>query len=126
MDRDTILAGERTYLDNLDDARRPLEEQLFESGFASAILGRGYLQPHELTSIARWKWYGAATRVQSGNSPEIVERFTRAAIEHHDDPRLAIWILAYLYGARAHGLGDSRCAVSQRVHRDGRPCVRSA
>ena len=98
MDRDTILEGERAYLDNLDEGRRPLEQQLFEGGFASAILERGYLQPHELASIARWKWYGAATRVQSGNSPEIMERFTRAAIAHHDDPRLAIWVLTYLYG----------------------------
>jgi len=59
MDRDTIIAGER-----------------------------GYLQPHELASIARWKWYGAATRVQSGNSPEIVERFTRAP--RHLDPRVPL------------------------------------
>jgi len=98
MDHDTILAGERAYLDNLDEARRPLEERLFGGDFASAILERGCLQPHELASIARWKWYGAATRVQSGNSPEITERFTRAAIAHHDDPRLAVWILTYLYG----------------------------
>jgi len=98
MDRDTILSGERAYLDHLDDTRRPLEQQLFESDFASAILERGHLQPHELASIARWKWSGAATRVQSGNSPEITERFTRAAIAHRDDPRLAIWILTYLYG----------------------------
>lgn len=27
MDRDIILAGERAYLDNLDDARRALEER---------------------------------------------------------------------------------------------------
>lgn len=98
MDRDIILAGERAYLDNLDDVRRPLEERLFGGDFASAILERGYVQPHELASIARWKWYRAATRVQSGNSPEVTERFTRAAIAHHDDPRLAVWILTYLYG----------------------------
>lgn len=98
MDRDTILAGERHYLDNLDEARRSLEGRLFSSDFVSAILERGYLEPHELASIACWKWYGAATRVQAGNSPEITERFTRAAIAHHDDPRLAVWILTYLYG----------------------------
>ena len=98
MDRDIILAGERAYLDNLDAVRRPLEHQLFGGDFAAAILERGYLEPHELASIVRWKWYGAAIRVQSGNSPEIVERFTRAAIAHHDDPRLAVWILTYLHG----------------------------
>ena len=42
-----------------------------------AVLG-AFPDPNECLQ-PRWKWYGAATRVQSGNSPEIMERFTRAA-----------------------------------------------
>jgi len=98
MDRDTILKGERRYLETLDYRRRPLEERLFSNDFSSIILERGYLLPQELGDIAYWKWYGAATKVKIGNSPEIIERFTHAAITHHDDARMAAWLLSYLYG----------------------------
>jgi len=98
MERQDILAAELKYLEGLDDKRRPIEEGLFASGFASKVLDRGYLLPAELADIAYWKWYGAATRVKRGNSDEVVRRFSAAAIAHHDDPRLAAWILTYLYG----------------------------
>jgi hypothetical protein len=98
MDRSDILAAEEKYLGALDEKRRPIEDRLFASDFASRVLDRGHLLPSELAEIAYWKWYGAATRVQAGNSDEIVRRFSAAAIAHHDDPRLATWILKYLFG----------------------------
>lgn len=101
MDRDEILRGERQYLEGLDDRRRPIEDRLFSGDFAREALDRGYLLPAELADIAYWKWYGAAPRVRAGNSEDIVRRFTAAAIAHRDDPRLAAWILTYLYGVHA-------------------------
>jgi hypothetical protein len=98
MNRQDILAGERQYLEALDDKRRPLEERLFAGDFASTVLERGYLFSGELAEIAYWKWYGAATRVQAGNSDDVVRRFSTAAIVHSDDPRLAAWILRHLHG----------------------------
>ena len=98
MDRDTILEGEREYLDALDDKRRPLEDRLFGDGFRDEVLARGFLLPGELAEIAYWKWYGAAPTVQSANSPELIRRFSAAAISRHSDPRLAAWILKYLHG----------------------------
>ena len=98
MDRERILAGEQAYLRALDDRRRPLEERLFGGDFAATVLRRGYLTLDELAEVAYWKWYGAGTRVRTHNTPEMVERFTAAAIAHHDDARLATWILTYLHG----------------------------
>lgn len=98
MNRESILEREQVYLESLDEKRRPLEDELFGPEFSAVVRDRGYLLPHELGKIAYWKWYGAAVRVQAGNSTEIVVRFTRAALAHHDDPRLAAWTLTYLHG----------------------------
>ena len=98
MDRERIMAGEQTYVCVLDEGRRALEERLFGGEFAANVLQRGHLTLEELGEVASWKWNGAGVRVRAGNTPAMVERFTSAAIAHHDDARLATWILTYLYG----------------------------
>lgn len=96
MDRETIVEGECQYFETLDEERRATERRIFGTGYGSTIVRRGYLLPKDLTTIASWK-RPDARGVGSGNSEAIARRFSAAAIAHHSDPRLAIWILTHLW-----------------------------
>ncbi|MHB9134609.1 MAG: hypothetical protein ACYDBB_26345 [Armatimonadota bacterium] len=88
-------------LDRILKAYTPpeLESVVFAEEFRRQIVQRGYLEPHELETIVRWKSPRTVPRAAE-NRAGLIQHATRCAFAC-DEPAIAAHVLTILKGVRA-------------------------